>query len=53
MVAHGAPPGGPSPAPGWRYGHAAFFNDTGLRYNEQAAREAYAAVLDWFGRYLV
>jgi len=30
----------------------AFFNDTGQRYNEQAAREAYAAVLGWFGRYL-
>jgi carboxymethylenebutenolidase len=32
-------------------GHA-FFNDTGPRYNDQAAREAYRAVLDWFGRYL-
>jgi carboxymethylenebutenolidase len=30
----------------------AFFNDTGQRYHEQAAREAYAALLDWFGRYL-
>ena len=30
----------------------AFFNDTGPRYNEQAAREAYRAVLEWFGRYL-
>ena len=30
----------------------AFFNDTGPRYNEQAAREAYAAVLGWFGRHL-
>ncbi|HEY3261110.1 MAG TPA: dienelactone hydrolase family protein [Pseudonocardiaceae bacterium] len=30
----------------------AFFNDTGPRYNEQAAREAYRAVLDWFGRHL-
>jgi carboxymethylenebutenolidase len=30
----------------------AFFNDTGPRYNEQAAREAYRAVLDWLGRYL-
>jgi carboxymethylenebutenolidase len=32
-------------------GHA-FFNDTGPRYNEAAAREAYQAALDWFGRYL-
>jgi carboxymethylenebutenolidase len=32
-------------------GHA-FFNDTGPRYNEQAAREAYAAVLNWFGQHL-
>jgi len=30
----------------------AFFNDTGQRYHEQAAREAYTAVLEWFGRYL-
>jgi carboxymethylenebutenolidase len=30
----------------------AFFNDTGARYNEQAAREAYAALLSWFGRHL-
>ena len=30
----------------------AFFNDTGPRYNEQAAREAYAALLSWFGRHL-
>jgi carboxymethylenebutenolidase len=30
----------------------AFFNDTGPRYNAQAATEAYRAVLDWFGRYL-
>jgi carboxymethylenebutenolidase len=30
----------------------AFFNDTGPRYNASAATEAYAAVLDWFGRYL-
>jgi carboxymethylenebutenolidase len=30
----------------------AFFNDTGPRYNERATREAYAAVLGWFGRYL-
>jgi carboxymethylenebutenolidase len=30
----------------------AFFNDTGQRYREDAARQAYGAVLDWFGRYL-
>jgi carboxymethylenebutenolidase len=30
----------------------AFFNDTGERYNESAAREAYQALLDWFGRYV-
>ena len=30
----------------------AFFNDTGPRYNAARAREAYAAVLDWFGRYM-
>ena len=30
----------------------AFFNDTGPRYDEAAATEAYALVLDWFGRYL-
>jgi len=30
----------------------AFFNDTGPRYNEQAAREAWAAVRTWFGRHL-
>jgi carboxymethylenebutenolidase len=30
----------------------AFFNDTGPRYNEPAAREAYAAVLAWLGRHL-
>ncbi len=30
----------------------AFFNDTGPRYNTQAATDAYRAVLDWFGRYL-
>jgi len=30
----------------------AFFNDTGPRYNEPAAREAYRAVLDWLGRHL-
>ena len=32
-------------------GHA-FFNDTGTRYNEQAARQAYADLLAWFGKYL-
>ncbi len=32
-------------------GHA-FFNDTGERYNADAARKAYAKVLDWFGRYV-
>ncbi|HET7489718.1 MAG TPA: dienelactone hydrolase family protein [Acidimicrobiales bacterium] len=30
----------------------AFFNDTGPRYNPEAAAQAWAAVLDWFGRYL-
>jgi carboxymethylenebutenolidase len=30
----------------------AFFNDTGPRYDEAAAIQAYAKVLDWFGRYL-
>ena len=30
----------------------AFFNDTGARYNEQAAQEAYSAVLAWFGQHL-
>ncbi|MGQ0824664.1 MAG: dienelactone hydrolase family protein [Actinomycetota bacterium] len=30
----------------------AFFNDTGERYNEQAATEAYAALLDWFSTHL-
>jgi carboxymethylenebutenolidase len=30
----------------------AFFNDTAQRYNAQAAREAYQAMLTWFGRYL-
>ena len=30
----------------------AFFNDTGQRYHEAAAREAYRAMLNWFGRYL-
>ena len=32
-------------------GHA-FFNDTSPRYNEQAAKGAYAATLDWFRAYL-
>ena len=30
----------------------AFFNDTGANYNATAATEAYAAVLDWYDRYL-
>jgi carboxymethylenebutenolidase len=30
----------------------AFFNNTGQRYNAQAAQEAYQAMLTWFGRYL-
>ena len=30
----------------------AFFNDTGPRYDAAQATAAYAAVLDWFGRYL-
>jgi carboxymethylenebutenolidase len=30
----------------------AFFNDTGPRYNPDAATQAWAATLDWFGRYL-
>jgi carboxymethylenebutenolidase len=30
----------------------AFFNDTGPRYNKDAATQAYAAVLDWFAKYL-
>jgi carboxymethylenebutenolidase len=30
----------------------AFFNDTGPRYNPGAATQAYAKVLDWFGRHL-
>jgi carboxymethylenebutenolidase len=32
-------------------GHA-FFNDTGPRYNPDAAAQAYRRVLDWFGRHL-
>jgi carboxymethylenebutenolidase len=31
----------------------AFFNDTGASYNAAAATEAYQAVLDWYGRYLI
>jgi carboxymethylenebutenolidase len=30
----------------------AFFNDTGPRYQPVAARQAWDATLDWFGRYL-
>lgn len=30
----------------------AFFNDTGPRYNADAAEQAYAEMMDWFGRYL-
>ncbi len=30
----------------------AFFNDTGGRYNQAAAAEAYRRVLDWFKRYV-
>jgi carboxymethylenebutenolidase len=30
----------------------AFFNDTGPRYNAAAANDAWARVLDWFGRHL-
>ena len=32
-------------------GHA-FFNDTGARYNQAAATQAYDKVLDWFGQHL-
>ncbi|TMR98972.1 dienelactone hydrolase family protein, partial [Nonomuraea basaltis] len=32
-------------------GHA-FFNDTGQRYNAEAAAQAYERVLTWFGRHL-
>jgi carboxymethylenebutenolidase len=32
-------------------GHA-FFNDPGARYNQAAATQAYAKVLDWFGQHL-
>jgi carboxymethylenebutenolidase len=30
----------------------AFFNDTGARYNQQAAAQTYQRVLDWFGTHL-
>jgi carboxymethylenebutenolidase len=30
----------------------AFFNNTGARYNADAAEQAYTAMTDWFGRYL-
>lgn len=30
----------------------AFHNDTGSRYNAEAARDAWTRTLDWFGRYL-
>jgi carboxymethylenebutenolidase len=30
----------------------AFFNDTGPRYNETAASQAYTKVLAWFGQHL-
>ncbi len=30
----------------------AFFNDTGARYNPQAAAAAYEKLLDWFGKHL-
>jgi carboxymethylenebutenolidase len=30
----------------------AFHNDTGARYNSQAAQDAWARTLDWFARYL-
>lgn len=33
-------------------GHA-FFNDTGQRYNAEAAKAAWTKVLAWFGQYLV
>jgi len=31
----------------------AFFNDTGPRYNADAAKQAYQQMLDWFGQHLV
>jgi carboxymethylenebutenolidase len=30
----------------------AFFNDTGARYNPDAAQQAYTEMMDWFGRHL-
>ena len=30
----------------------AFFNDTGPRYDAEAATQAYQAMLDWFGQHL-
>jgi carboxymethylenebutenolidase len=30
----------------------AFFNDTGTRYNAEAAADAWAKMLAWFDRYL-
>lgn len=30
----------------------AFFNETGARYNAEAATAAWAKVLDWYGKYL-
>jgi carboxymethylenebutenolidase len=30
----------------------AFFNDTGARYNAEAAQQAYTEMMDWFGRHL-
>jgi carboxymethylenebutenolidase len=30
----------------------AFFNDTGERFNPEAAREAWSYTMDWFGKYL-
>ena len=30
----------------------AFFNDTGARYNSDAAAEAYQTMLDWFAQHL-
>jgi carboxymethylenebutenolidase len=30
----------------------AFFNDTGRRYDAEAAAAAYQAMLDWFGEHL-
>jgi len=30
----------------------AFFNDTGMRYNAEAATDAWEQVLDWFSRYV-